>query len=415
MKSLTRKWTAMLTVMMLMLIAAYPAAEAKAAEASQLVSKGNTTEKVIALTFDDGDDGGNIAALLQILSDNGVKATFFLTGKAVESHPQKIKDIIAKGHAIGNHSYSHPYFTQITAEQMKAEVEKADVLIRNLTGITTKPYFRPPYGAYNAGVLQAMGEAGYTKTVTWTIDTIDWEGRSAAEMTQKVLGNAVPGAIVLMHAGSGAVNTPAALPGIISGLKAAGYRFVTIPELLGSSSIAVQYVVKAGDTLYRIARLYGVTVQQIAAANNIANINLIYTGQVLQIPGTGGTTPPVTPTTPTTPSAETKYTVKAGDTLYRIAKLYGVTVQQLAAANKIANINLIFVGQVLTIPGTGGTVTPVTPVTPTPPAVTKYTVKAGDTLYKISLVYKVTVQQLVTSNKIVNPNLIFVGQVLIIP
>lgn len=346
MKKTIRKMTVMLTVPIFIICMVFQTLQVTAADASQVVSKGNTTSKVIALTFDDGDDGGNIPAILQILSDNNIKATFFFTGKAVEAHPQQVKNIVAKGHAIGNHTYSHPYFTQITAEQMKAEVDKAETIIKNLTGVTTKPYFRPPYGSYNAAVLQAMGEAGYTKTITWTIDTIDWDGRSASEITQKALNNAAPGAIVLMHVGSGAVNTPAALPAIIRGLKTAGYQFVTIPEMLGLSSSSIQYIVKAGDTLTRIAAAFGVTVQQIAAANNIANVNLIFVGQVLTIPGT---TPPVTPTPPA-PASTVKYTVKAGDTLYRISKLYGVTIQQIATANNITNVNLIFVGQVLIIP-----------------------------------------------------------------
>lgn len=251
---------------------------------SQLISRVYTTDKVVALTFDDGSDGTNIGAILKILSDNNVKATFFLTGKAVVNHPTKIKSIIAGGHAIGNHSYAHPYFTKISTTSMKSELTKTETTIKNLTGKTTVPYFRPPYGAYNTLVLQTVGSIGYTKTIKWNIDTIDWDGRSAYQIYTKVLNNIVPGSIVLMHTGAGAKYTTAALPTIIKGLKAKGYRFVTIPQLLNINATQVTYTVKAGDTLYAIALKYGVTVQQIATINHITNVSLIYVGQVLIIP-----------------------------------------------------------------------------------------------------------------------------------
>ena len=380
-----------------------------AAEASQLISKGSTSGKKVALTFDDGDDGGNTLAILQTLSDNGIKGTFFLTGKAVSSHPDKVKAIVNQGHVIGNHSYSHPDFTQLTAEQIKLELDKTETIVMNTTGTTTKPLFRPPNGAYDSAVLQILGNNGYSKTIYWTIDTLDWQGKSASEIKQKVLGSITPGAIILMHLGSGAVNTPAALPGIISGLKAEGYQFVTIPELLGMPAGSQSYVVKSGDTLWKIATMYGVTVQQIVTVNNISNANLIYVGQVLTIPGTAAT-PPTTPTKPPAPSTDTKYTVKSGDTLTKIAAVYGVTVQQLVAANKITNPNLVYVGQVLLIPGSG-----TVPAPETPDSMRTYTVKAGDTLWKISALYGVSIQSITTANHISNINLIYVGQVLIIP
>lgn len=254
------------------------------AATSQVVTRVYTTQKVVALTFDDGSDGTNIPVILKILSSYNIKATFFLTGKAVINHPARIKSIVAQGHAIGNHSYAHPYFTRISTTLMKFELTRTENIVKNLTGRTTKPYFRPPYGAYSTLVLQTVGSIGYTKTIKWNIDTIDWDGRSAYRIYSKVLNNIVPGSIVLMHAGAGARYTPSALPTIIKGLKAKGYRFVTIPQLLSLNASQMTYVVKAGDTLYAIALRYGVTVQQIASVNHIVNVNLIYVGQVLIIP-----------------------------------------------------------------------------------------------------------------------------------
>ena len=208
-----------------------------------------------------------------------------------------------------------------------------------------------------------------------------------------------------MHAGAGAPGTPGALPGMIASLKSAGYQLVPISQLLAAASTGnTTHVVQAGDTLYRIALRYGVTVPAIAAANNITNTNLIRVGQVLIIPT--GTTPPPPPPPPPAP---TTHTVQAGDTLYRIALRYGVTVPAIAAANNITNTNLIRVGQVLIIP------TGTTPPPPPPPAPTTHTVQAGDTLYRIALRYGVTVPAIAAANNITNTNVIRVGQVLIIP
>ncbi|TWT27871.1 LysM peptidoglycan-binding domain-containing protein [Planomicrobium sp. CPCC 101110] len=314
------------------------------AATSKWVTKGNTASKAIALTFDDGSDGTNIQKILDALSASNVKATFFLTGSGAEKHPQAIKNIVAKGHQIANHSYSHPDFTKLSASKIKGELDKTEATIKRITGKSTKPLFRAPFGSTNSAVLAAVGNAGYTHTVHWNIDTVDWKGVSAASITNKVVNNVVPGTIVLMHTGAGASGTPGALPGMISKLKAKGYSFVTVSEILKLKqppASGTKYTVKAGDTLYSIAKKHGVTVAALAKANNISNYNLIRVGQVLIIPAKITSSPP---------AASVEYTVKAGDTLYSIAKKHKITVAKLAAANKITNYNLIRIGQVLTIP-----------------------------------------------------------------
>ncbi|MGH2317132.1 LysM peptidoglycan-binding domain-containing protein [Planococcus sp. SE5232] len=393
------KWIKVAAAMLLILFTVLSFSSQSQAASSTYVTKGNTASKVVALTFDDGSDGTNINKILDVLSANNVKATFFLTGSGAKNHPSWIKNISAKGHQLGNHSYSHPDFTKLSAAKIKSELASTETTIKGITGKTTKPIFRAPFGASNASVLKAVGDAGYTHTIQWNIDTVDWKGVSSTQITNKVMNNIVPGSIVLMHTGAGASGTPGALPGMISKLKAQGYKFVTVSEILNLSSAPVsgtKYTVKAGDTLYSIAKKYNVTVSALAKANNITNYNLIRVGQVLTIPGKT-TTPPAT---------SVKYTVKAGDTLYSIAKKYNVTVAALAKANNITNYNLIRVGQVLTIPGK----------TTAPPATTvKHTVKAGDTLYSIARTYNTTVSKIAAANKITNVNSIRVGQVLVIP
>lgn len=334
------KWIKISAALLLILFTVLSFSGQSHAASSTYITKGSTASKVVALTFDDGSDGTNINKILDILSANNVKATFFLTGSGAKKHPSWIKNISAKGHQLGNHSYSHPDFTKLTAAKIKSELDTTETAIKGITGKSTKPIFRAPFGASNAAVLKAVGDAGYTHTIQWNIDTVDWKGVSATEITNKVVNNIVPGSIVLMHTGAGASGTPGALPGIISKLKAKGYKFVTVSELLklpASPVSGTKYTVKAGDTLYSIAKRYNVTVSAVAKANNITNYNLIRVGQVLIIPSKA-------------PAPSATYTVKAGDTLYSIARSYNTTVAKIAAANKITNVNAIRVGQVLVIP-----------------------------------------------------------------
>ena len=182
------------------------------------------------------------------------------------------------------------------------------------------------------------------------------------------------------------------------------------------------YTVKQGDTLFSIARQFNTTVQVLTQANNLPNPNLIYVGQTLVIPdgvpAPTSTPPSGTPTpTPTPGGSSSTYTVRAGDTLGLIAARFGVSVQAIAAANNLVNINVIYVGQVLVIPGVvnpGPTPTPTSTPPPTTGSTT-YVVRAGDTLGKIAIQFGTSIQALMSANNLSNPNLIYVGQVLVIP
>lgn len=375
------------------------------------LSKGNTTEKVIALTIDDGSDGTNFNRILNVLDDHNVYATFFLTGSGAERHPQVIKDTVLEGHDIGNHSYNHPDFTEISTISMLNQLNRTETIIKNLTGESTKPYFRAPFGSTNAQVLQTVGNAGYTRTFHWTIDTLDWTGNSATTIYNRVMNNLQPGAIILMHTGAGANGTVEALKKLIPAIKNKGYRFVTLSQLMNPSirptlpTTGTTYVVRSGDTLYRIANQYNTTVRRIADLNGITNVNLIRVGQVLRLPGTssGGVKNPVTPLK--------THTVKTGETLYALALRYKTTILAIAQVNNIKNVNLIRMGQVLKIPLTFGS------GSSSPPTSSNriYTVRSGDTLYAISKKYNTTILAIAMENSIKNVNQIRVGQILRIP
>jgi peptidoglycan-N-acetylglucosamine deacetylase len=186
-------------------------------------------QKVIALTFDDGPWPDSMR-ILDILREYQVKATFFWLGQNVPKYPEIARRVVTEGHAIGNHSWSHPY-RNLDAATAAAEVENTAARILRDTGIQTT-LFRPPGGFLNNGVATYAQQKNYV-IVMWSIDTKDYTQPTPRAMADQVLRQSHPGAIVLMHDGGGnRRNTADALPLMIDGLRQQGYRFVTIPELL---------------------------------------------------------------------------------------------------------------------------------------------------------------------------------------
>jgi peptidoglycan/xylan/chitin deacetylase (PgdA/CDA1 family) len=188
-------------------------------------------EKVIALTIDDGPWPKTTVEMLNILKQNNVKATFFLVGSSLKNHPKIAKQVVAEGHAIGNHTFNHLY-KRLNPATAKNEIEKTNELIYQTTGVKTS-LFRPPGGYLNNG-LAAYAKSQNNAVIMWSLTSADTDPRAKYQVFVKnVVKGAKPGAIVLMHDGGGnRERTVKALPEIITGLKKQGYRFVTIPELL---------------------------------------------------------------------------------------------------------------------------------------------------------------------------------------
>jgi len=199
-----------------------------------------TSAKVVALTFDAGANAAGLPSIESTLRAKGVRATFFLTGAWVRDFPAQANTIAQDGYLAGNHSNSHPYFTQLTDAQVTAEVQGAQQAILRANGTDARPLFRFPFGDVNSRVLADVNGLGYV-AVRWTVDSLGWEGTSGGQSVQsvasRVLAAAQPGEIVLMHLGSnpddGTTLDAAALPAIIDGLRARGYGFVTLQALTG--------------------------------------------------------------------------------------------------------------------------------------------------------------------------------------
>ena len=206
---------------------------------AQIISNGDESRNVVALTFDAGSDTGFAANILDTLSGRGVRATFGMTGQWAENNPDLLRRIVNDGHALINHSYDHYSFTglssrrtALTQEARWNEIDRTEQIIHDLTGATTKPYFRPPFGDYDDSVLYDVYQHGYAYSIMWSADSDGWRGIPAGQIVQTVLREVQPGAIIIMHVGA-ASQDAAALPQVIDGLHDMGYGFVTIPELLG--------------------------------------------------------------------------------------------------------------------------------------------------------------------------------------
>ncbi|MBD2636418.1 polysaccharide deacetylase family protein [Limnothrix sp. FACHB-881] len=187
-------------------------------------------EKVVALTFDDGPAPRYTDQVLDILKQEDVKATFFVIGRMFQAFPTIGQRVAREGHVLANHTWSHGYHRHAPAAAAR-EIDQTAAIIQAKTGQVARLY-RPPGGVLNNGMDTYAQGRGYA-TILWGTDTGDWRRPSAATIVDRVMRTMHPGDIVLMHDGGGdRHNTVAALPIIIRQLKAQGYRFVTMPELL---------------------------------------------------------------------------------------------------------------------------------------------------------------------------------------
>lgn len=191
-----------------------------------------TTHKVIALTFDDGPSPRWTPKVLAALNQNHVQATFFLIGSHATRHPLLVQQEVNDKMDIGSHGAEHRTLRNQSATVVRQEVENNAQILQSL-GAPKPTLYRMPGGASDTTALTVLGQLGY-HVIGWSIDTRDWRHRtSAIAMAQKVEKEASPGAIVIFHDGpNGSEATVRAVQMIIPTLKKAGYRFVTVQQLL---------------------------------------------------------------------------------------------------------------------------------------------------------------------------------------
>lgn len=166
---------------------------------------GGNQEKVIYLTFDCGYENGNTEKILKALKKHNAKGTFFVVGHFLETSADLVKQMLAEGHAVGNHTYHHPDMSSIsTKESFQKELDDNAALFRQITGTDMSAYYRPPQGKYSAVNLKMAKELGY-HTFFWSLAYVDWyedKQPSHEEAMEKLTGRIHPGAIVLLHSTS---------------------------------------------------------------------------------------------------------------------------------------------------------------------------------------------------------------------
>ena len=189
--------------------------------------------KLVGLTF---DDGGAAAwqSMLNTLKRYKMHATFFPLGPYVQASPALARRCVAEGNAIGTHGWTHSMMTRQSAGQVQSEWTRATNVWWSKTGYSPVPYCRPPYGDMNSSTTRASAAIGFYRVILWDVDPRDWTEPGSSVIASRVLSHVHPGAIVCMHLRP---QTAAALPAILRGLKARGYKCASLPEMFHAAGL----------------------------------------------------------------------------------------------------------------------------------------------------------------------------------
>lgn len=208
---------------------------------ARILSQGNPAGHHVALTFDAGADRGYAGSILKTLEHFRVHASFGMTGLWARHNPDLVRRMARDGDVIFNHTYDHRSFTgfsvhgaPLTQAQRAWEITQTERVVHSITGHTTKPFFRPPFGDYDVATLTLAQRLGYHIMLMWTVDSLGWEGLSAPAILRRCLTLVRPGDILLMHVGIQSQDD-VALPQLIRSLKHRGYHLVTVRQLAAAT------------------------------------------------------------------------------------------------------------------------------------------------------------------------------------
>ncbi len=189
-----------------------------------------TDQKIMALTFDISWGEDTPGKVLDVLAQHNQKATFFLSGPWANYYRNTVTRILEEGHEIASHGQEHIDLSHESKETITSNIESAHNILVNLTN-TTPRFFRPPNGDYDDLVVLTARELGY-ETVIWSLDSLDWMNPGVSRMLDRISKYSFPGAIILFHASDSAKETHEVLPLVFENLKAAGYKLLTLGELV---------------------------------------------------------------------------------------------------------------------------------------------------------------------------------------
>ena len=197
-----------------------------------MITEVSTSQKAVAITFDDGPNPIYTPQVLEIFAKAEGKATFFMIGEQMEKNPELVKEAAEQGHEIGNHTYTHPKLTELTPADCLAEIERTEQMIRELTG--KKPVtFRPPYLDYNHETISVVESKGYSMIGALNLEAQDWEQPGVDHILAASKKSVKNGSILIFHDGYGdRSQTIQAVRELVSDLKSQGYQLLTVSELL---------------------------------------------------------------------------------------------------------------------------------------------------------------------------------------
>lgn len=189
----------------------------------------HTDQMALAMTFDDGPHPVNTPKLLDLLKERNIKATFFLVGERVKMHPEIVRRILAEGHEVANHTWTHPSLVSISDEKIRSEFQRTADAIWDAAQY--RPHLmRPPFGATNKRIEQFIfNEFGYS-SIIWSVDPNDWRRPGVQVVANRLIAGAHKGAIMLAHD----IHAPTieAMPQVFDALLAKGYKFLTVSQLI---------------------------------------------------------------------------------------------------------------------------------------------------------------------------------------
>ena len=195
-------------------------------------------DKVVALTFDAAWGADHTYEILELVEEYDARATFFSVGMWAEKYPDELRALHDSGRfEIGTHSNTHPDMGGMSAYDIENELSLSCDIIESVIGERPE-LFRPPYGSYSDVLIKTASGLGLT-TIQWDVDTLDWKGLSAGQIAQRVLGSVRCGSIVLMH--NNGEHTAEALPLIFEGLKAMGYEFMTVGDMIYRENFSIDH------------------------------------------------------------------------------------------------------------------------------------------------------------------------------
>lgn len=196
------------------------------------IYRGNPQKPMVAFLINVAWGNEFIPGMLKVLGNHQIKVTFFFDGSWVKKNPDLAKMIKAAGHEIGNHAYSHPNLQQRSEAETMEELKKTNDVIKETLGITPK-WFAPPSGGFNQVTIQVANRLDM-KTILWTVDTVDWRKPATLEMVRRVVSKVENGSMVLMHPTK---PTAEGLETMITDIKAKGYKFGTVSELMSEKRV----------------------------------------------------------------------------------------------------------------------------------------------------------------------------------